>query len=872
MANQTITADTTVAALVGLGLADGQNITINNGAVLTMSASPAVMIGQVTINDGKLLVDGASATDPIVWVGEDSEEVNVNGAGTLETTLGWWECPTTSTGAINQNFDISTYFTAAAIDADVFAGCWVETGRRINYDGGSGVLPLVGDWVFATSDNDIHGRITEVVGDAVSGYFVVRFLTGALADNDAIELHTIQDNKGVDYVKSWNGLANGVDVLESGTFQEFGNAFQNGSNHLADNDVGSGMAGFVFAQQFQNANLSFGDGTNGFIPPNGARIRIPMIHIATSDVTLIATNDSGLLSSGTARYELETVNGGDCFLSGVSLGSAYWEDNLGGEFQASYCAAFINLGVYAALGRPTYNHCIFCSDSQDDLRSAARSVPPIVDLVSGADVADCLYVSLNDAAETTGFGGQTSIDVTITRCIQLALGNANEAEALRIDGIVIDDFVVLGTQLVFNGAVNVDARLLKTQKNLTGGVAGSDQIVLSGSSKTVKIVGWEVLQGSRPDDSMIAITDSSDVKIYGFHFIDDKFDNEGLGGTQGEEFASIAGFCSDITIARCWTNRGNPNEFALVASGTTKNLTVLNCSAEYSGELEPDGINTSFRGIHGGSGSLGGSSGLETDYPGTAGGHFGDAFESDTKGYIYYRNVPGTIEYPITILSGAPKFTKDGDVDVVLGDQWEVDMGYVALGHTGFSGVVTTTRNALTAAEGVDNWTGVDIDFQYDTGAGYNGTWLDLRTAGNLTAITDTTDGVRLKLRFTGNATQSNGQALTIHTTTTIADQVANYHSISEIVTISIQGLVVGAELRIYDDDGDGIYNTYGSNREGVETLGADSYDFTHSADEAGGIIWVQVMSDSTVEQNAKITLGTSDQTLQFTLQLEENI
>jgi len=777
MANQTVTVNKTLTQVISDGLGNGQNLTINAGATVTVTESPTVLVGQISINDGELLLDGANATNPIVFVGELNEEVNVNGAGVLRSSLGWWEFPTTSNGNANQTFNVSTYFDSAGIDADVFSGVWVETGRRINYDGGSGVAPVVGDWVFAVNDQSIHGRITEVSGTASSGYFVVRFLTGSLSNNDQIELHTIQDHFGPDYQISWTGNCNGADVLESGVYQEFGNAHQNNINGMSL--CGAGMGGFVFAQAYQSNTLTFGDGTNGFIPPNGAKIRVPMVHFATGTTTTFAA-DASIWGTGTSRYELETVNGGDCYLDGASFGSAYFEDSLGGQFQASYCAANTGFGVYAAIGRTSYDHCIFVGDIDGDTLSAGRSVPPIVDLVSGADIRDCLGVATNDSAETSQFGGQTSIGVNIERCIQLGVSVATEAEFVRVNDFTVYDFVMIGAPFVFTTSNNATIKLLKTQRNMDGSVAGSDQIYMSASCSNIKFTGWEILNNSCPDDSKIAIVDSNNIAVRGFHFIDRKFDNEALGGTQGEEFVSIGGLCSDITLSRCWTDRGTPNEFALIASGTSKNVLIQNCSGEYNGEIDPDGINTLFRGFHGGSGKLGSGSGLETDYPGTAGAMMGDAFESNTKGYIYYRAAPGTDEYPLTILSGNPKFTKDGDVDSVSGDQWEVDMGYVALGHIAFSGNVTTTRNAIQTAEGVNNWSQVDIDFQYDTGTGYNGTWLDLRTPSNLTSISGMVDGIRLKLRFTGNATTVNGQAITIHTTTTIADQYANLYPLDQ--------------------------------------------------------------------------------------------
>jgi len=87
MANQTITSSANMTA-VEAGLNNGQNITINGGAVLTVSQSPTKLIGQVSINDGELFLDGENATNPIVWAGEQNEEINVNGALTFLAAYG----------------------------------------------------------------------------------------------------------------------------------------------------------------------------------------------------------------------------------------------------------------------------------------------------------------------------------------------------------------------------------------------------------------------------------------------------------------------------------------------------------------------------------------------------------------------------------------------------------------------------------------------------------------------------------------------------------------------------------------------------------------------------------------------------------------
>jgi hypothetical protein len=43
-------------------------------------------------------------------------------------------------------------------------------------------------------------------------------------------------------------------------------------------------SGFVFGQTFGNSTVTFGTSTAGGVPPSGARIRIPNVHIGTTSV------------------------------------------------------------------------------------------------------------------------------------------------------------------------------------------------------------------------------------------------------------------------------------------------------------------------------------------------------------------------------------------------------------------------------------------------------------------------------------------------------------------------------------------------------------------------------------------------------------
>lgn len=796
MANQTITADANLTDLVSAGLANGEDITIDGGARLTVNSSPTVLIGQININDGELLLDGANATTPIVFVGEQAEEINVNGAGLLKSTLGWWDHPTVSTGAANQTWDIANYFSGSLITADIFSGCWVETGRRINYTSGSGVAPKIGDWIYKVSDQNVHGRIEAVSGTASSGYVVVTFLTGVVADTDAIEIHSLQQKRGPDYQISWTATASGADVLEAGVFQEFANVYQNSTDFLSQ--MGSGIAGFCFSQSFQSNTLTFGDGTNGFIPPSGARIRFPMVHVATSTVGSIASGTSVMSSAKDNRYEIETVNGGDIELSGVSLGSAQFEDSLAGSFDASYCASNTAFGGYACLKKVTYSHCIFVADPLFDTRSTLAAFPAIVDLVNGAEITDCLSISMNDSGETTNLGGITSLDLVYARNIHIGNGDLCEFEFNSCSGVVADDLVIIGTQLICVSASNVTIKNLKTQRSILGGIATAiASVQVTTGSQNFKLEGWEILKDSAPTVEKFRGIDVSKIKIRGFHFSSRAFDNARLGGAEGGNFALVTGLSDDLEFARCYQTNGT-GVFATLTAGTTRNVKILNCSASDTAQLVANGINSSIRGLRSASGNTNSSSGIDVDYPGTLGSNTGDFFYSDTNAHLYCLQCPGSATYPILISAGSPKFTKDGDVDAIVGDQWIVEMPYFARGHTAFTGTVTSSISTGNNSFGTDEWSQVDVEIQYNIGDGWNGTWIDTRVPSNLTAITVPPSGIKLKYRFTCNTDFANGNLFMLETTTSLAAQSANLHPIDK-VDIAASGHIAGTRVQLYN-------------------------------------------------------------------------
>jgi len=81
-------------------------------------------------------------------------------------------------------------------------------------------------------------------------------------------------------------------------------------------------------------------------------------------------------------------------------------------------------------------------------------------------------------------------------------------------------------------------------------------------------------------------------------------------------------------------------------------------------DFQPSGgANTRFKGLHGGAGKPGGSTGWEDAYVGSYGNQFHDGFQSDTEGTIACLMItPSTIADQTVIIAGNPLFFKDGDL------------------------------------------------------------------------------------------------------------------------------------------------------------------------------------------------------------------
>lgn len=807
MANYTATTDMTLETAISNGsMVDGENLTINAGAIVTCDQTPSILIGAVTTNEGKYFIDGEniSAGNMINHVGEYQQAIAVNGQGIFEVRGAWYSLGTTD-GSNSQVFALATYYDSSFC-VDIVPMIQVETGRRIDFDNASGTTPVVDDFVYKSTDRSVMGRIVEV--NIGSSYIVVKYLTGTLADDDEIQIRKVVNNEGPDLQQTWTAdVDNGSgDILESGIYQEFGNSRGDGNSYIAS--FHAGVGGFVFDNAFQSTTLTMGSAVGGgFVPPTGCDVRIPNVHFSTSNIANYGSNNTYHDGTDTEGnwYNLVTISAGEVDFSICNMGSAYFGTASASSFVAEYVGAAIEMGSFICASRATFNHCVVVSDGMGQAAADGYSFRA-GNLVSGADIVDCMAI----APETDHkyIGGLTSFDLVITGCIVSSpcagvfyTFGVHLYRFDGVDGIVFNNNIGIGADnSEFDSVINMtntsnfesNMFLMSCTQDETAQTNSKDAIVISEFCDEILFKGIEFIGDGVPGDDIFYIEDSSNIKVRGIGMIDDKVD---LGSTGGKTF-SITGFCSNVDFARCWREGGSDPDFSSIPI-TARGTRITNCSAEYASRFYSSGADdTLLQGLHAGSGDIGSSTGVQYNLLASYGRQIHDGFRSDTVGYIVcVMNDPSVLINNITITAGDPKFFKNGRLTMVSGDVLEIEQDYFAKGHAGFSGGYTAA--VYGAAWGDNNWGNITVDFQYDLGSGWNGSWLDARTAGNWTGISITASiGVKLKYRFTATGTQTPMTAFAAHTTTTISGQKSNFYPIDQVeVTHTLIGLQEDTEI-----------------------------------------------------------------------------
>lgn len=809
MADYTATTDMTLETAIANGpMGNGDNLTIDNGAVVTCDQTPSILMGQVIVNNGEILIDGASATNPIIFAMDNgySDRVELQPAGKFTVTEGWYSIGTTDGTDSQVISNLDGYFGNTRVCG--FSGIWIETGRRIDFDNAAGTMPEVNDYVNKAGDKDLFGLITEVGAD----YLIVRYLLGTLADNDDIEVWKVIDNQGPQYKKSWTATVNNAsgDIKAPGVYQGFANVYTNGTSYI--NDFGHKSSGFVFEMQFRASTLTLGSSTGGgFVPPAGCDIRVPMVTFTSITAT---DYDNGMASFGTNKNYFGYMSakpGSRIQISGLNTywTNLFWRSGTVIGIVDSYIK---HISSFAAIciAQPKNNFVlqdfILCDNP---VNNAGETYPvSIVRSSKPVSIIDGLIVLAYCRAPLTSFFRNDSVsNCTVTNLIEVISDNGSDPYGSMDawENVIVTNLITHGKYTRFDigsATKHFVAKNIKMSFSINGDPAATynnSAIIVGSGSEDIQIENIENLEGGKLGSQLFfqhSATRNIRIRAIGTP-------NSPYIGDYAGPFARVEP--QDFSIARVYVSGfGSSYGFSWAYYNDYRhyNHDLINCGTmdynrQYIGYGE-EASPTEDRIIHG----IYCQGPANNIYIGRncPGLFFGDIFYSATDGMIIlWANVATDKMAPFySIVAGSP-YQKNGRIDFQAGDSCIFEMNYSALGHISFTGDYTTA-----AGTGVSNHAdeagALTIEFQYDTGGGWNGSWLDIRTASNLTSIPDFRTGIKLKMRLTATANVSGFSGVFLDTTTSDTARADNLYPIDQAwVPVKITALDVYDSTPIQD-------------------------------------------------------------------------
>ena len=784
MANQIISVDTNHDDATGRNA--GEDFTITNGATLTIDSMPHLtprgILGDITLTAGTLHIDGTrtyevvysngSGTLPsigasITWnSGSDEGKIvgfnsgnNVSGVLTL----------TKNVGAITP--DAADSITNGSWSADLD---FIKIGFLIVYgedqDWGSvdaqSTLRITGDWYEVA------------IGDGTDSQSITLPHTG---HQHAVWVET---GNGTGIFYKWHRVASdGASAVYYNSISQFGATYE---------------SGFVFNQTFGNSTVTFGTSTAGGVPPSGARIFIPNVHMGTTTVGAPTTEINSatlgahitvLANNTNLNVEIDHLNASSVRIDFIGTNQVSFKHSCFALALATSVINKVNASVYwedVAMVNP--------SNSTGGLAIGALQNYVILDNVGGIEFKDCLVYGGTNATNNGALMLTTMSNMTFTGVNKIVQNQQDENTAGTIRGtvasnITAETIISLGGYIYAIAGCNnwkVDVLI----SGLPPGRGTTEQTI--GFINLTGVQGFKIHSGNLASGAKFGTTspfvmaDVSDVLVTNFGEIDNKIN----GGVRATNLANISGISSNVILKRLWFRNMNTTQ-SIAVLNSCANITVENCSCDYNDELELDTNRTLVKGFHGGSGGLGSATGIEDDLVNVIGTCFYDVFTSDTAGMIglVFNDKGNFHAADVTVTSGTPFFNGLGDLVMnTIGDQIVYEYPYTIKGHTGFA---NTTPGKI----GV-NPANIGAEYALDTGSGY-GPWKNA-TGANLSAETISPSGFKLKVRLTANSgTSQNVRGFGIFTTTTIADQKANLYPLSSN-TITLTGLKSNSEIRAF--------------------------------------------------------------------------
>ena len=281
----------------------------------------------------------------------------------------------------------------------------------------------------------------------------------------------------------------------------------------------------------------------------------------------------------------------------------------------------------------------------------------------------------------------------------------------------------------------------------------------------------------------------------------------------------------NIEIKRVYL--GHARTYLFDGSGFNSNFKVINFGFPTASTVQTNTAalsNSEFRGWINNQTGLGNYNALFM--PG-----WSDKFGGDSFGAVGNNRMNGYSGTLYKVASGSTSYTTNNSVFLNNNqDYYITEMPYFAIGHTGFKNTAFSV-----SSNGVAN---LNIEYQIDTGSGWNGTWKQL-TLANLTAETiSPVTGFKLKFKI-NNKTNTSYYigGITLNTNSTLQAQLDNMYPLFTY-DLSFTGLIPGSEVRCYVGTDPATAVELG----GTEGTAGSTFTVNHAAGGQDGYIMILAM------------------------------
>lgn len=792
--------------------------TISNGTTLLIDtdtyqcANHSTAFGSVDTvtfsgTGGKLKVDGTNVrvipyntgTGNVPAIG-----TTISQGGVSATLLGVWS-----------GWQAEPTAAAAAMPASGY----IKVKNKTGGDFAAGALTGIGA---STTGADVVGWI-EVRGADTATVTVPRL--GAFeVTGDWFELGTTNGTRGqvipCPTTASVEGVFPGVWIETasgSGVYERFSGA----GSIVALSTIPTDERGKIVWQTTSGIRIG-SDGTNnvGFLPPTGCKVRIPNVIFTCCTRTASGSGPRVLPNATLAtRQEFVTTAAGD-----IAIDKAVFQWY--GNFLQAYRADVTNSAVSDSLilqeiAGPINVDNVIVSPTQAQLNFALY----MLSCFAGGTVQNALFTRFSLATSSAFVNvcnyskGVTFSNVKSQTLLNRGYATAGTWSATQTVDCTWDNCTNIGGRMTHVGAQRPTITNHHHADNFSG-TTGTSNGNYALDFQT-GCVGWKVdgvdfmgLTNVHPYSGVVNTSACYDWKL------------RNIGSTSSALNMGSANACGVIIngggnndtglIQRCYTSNTRTGPYAFLNSDN--NITIETVAGDYADTSVIAALNTIAKGVR-----LTGATTGQTSVYGT---HWKDSFTSATVGKIEILcNEPTTASVAqCAITSGSPKFNSAGQVALtVVGQQVTWEMPYFAKGHTALANLAPTLTGTNTG--------NLTYEFQYDKGAGYNGTWLTLN-ATNLNgagAITPAT-GVKLKVRATC-ATANAGNLLTQIAIPTVTNSTAqNEQYPLDTITLTLTGLVAGSDVTILAA---GTETVRATQEENAGTTYAYTYEAPESVDIA---------------------------------------